>query len=613
MNDSKTSNDSGKSKHKKKVSFSFFEISTFDELAKLRKMREEELEDFVSNKKKTNQYLTNLNQRNQILSMSNADLISFDNNEKNNINNNMSRNIHLMKNMNNNILGIPKPVRKEENSGNDSYFYNQENIMDAFKNKMSLNKKIKKVAFSSDEEEDIKSNEIISSPPQITSVDKNEIINDINNIKSPTNNKDNNILSKESNFSPNDNNIQEIINEPNNIIFTENNEDKEKNKYNNININENNLEQNDKKDNIDEINENINNISESENNNINHKDKLENNENEIENKNLEQNEDNNNIISNNFDNINNKEDNNNDKELIEDNNSKKLELNVTTLFNLLEKIFQISPMNKLKLIHQFFTNLLSFIEYQIDQYLDYESNDSKFLEEIENKSRLIHLKVYYNSFINNTKEKIAKKKLYNEHKIKARKYAQYINYKYKAYAFNNLLTFSIKQKEWIKSIRAAFMKKLVWECVENLKIYRNYRMAKNYLRLRKKKIIFDKLKNNKQLSIQLLKNGRKLSLIFEYRHFFNNCRKKILAQKGKEINDKLVQEFRNQYLLRRVFNLIKKNHDIRKEKKNLYNNMVINRNQKGKDFINIKVTRKETIKYQNGSTLMRIQNKINAV
>ena len=52
MNDSKTSYDSGKSKHKKKVSFSIFEVSTFDELAKLRKLREEELEDFVSNKKK---------------------------------------------------------------------------------------------------------------------------------------------------------------------------------------------------------------------------------------------------------------------------------------------------------------------------------------------------------------------------------------------------------------------------------------------------------------------------------------------------------------------------------------------------------------------------------
>ena len=39
--------------------------------------------------------------------------------------------------------------------------------------------------------------------------------------------------------------------------------------------------------------------------------------------------------------------------------------------------------------------------------------------------------------------------------------------------------------------------------------------------------------------------------------------------------------------------------------------MILNRNQKAKDFINIKVTRKETVKYNNGSTLMRIQNKIN--
>ena len=120
------------------------------------------------------------------------------------------------------------------------------------------------------------------------------------------------------------------------------------------------------------------------------------------------------------------------------------------------------------------------------------------------------------------------------------------------------------------------------------------------------------MKNNKQLSIQLLKNGKKLSLIFEYRHFFNNCRKKILSQKGKEINNKLVNEFRNQNLLRGIFNLIKKNHDIRKEKrKDLYNNKIIQRNNVKKDFINIKVTSKQTVKYNNGSTLMRIQNKIN--
>ena len=152
----------------------------------------------------------------------------------------------------------------------------------------------------------------------------------------------------------------------------------------------------------------------------------------------------------------------------------------------------------------------------------------------------------------------------------------------------------------------------MWNCLDSLKLYTNYKKIKNYLRMRKKKKIFDALKNNKQLSIKLLKNGRKLSLIFEYRHFFNNCRKKILAQKGKEINNKLVNEFRNQNLLRGIFNLIKKNHEIRKEKKNMYNKMIINRNSKGKDFINIKITRKETVKYNNGSTFMRIQNKLNA-
>ena len=599
MNDSKTSNDSGKSKHKKKVSFSFFEISTFDELAKLRKMREEEFEDFVSNKKKTNQYISNLNQRNKILSMSNNELISFDNNEKSN-NNNISKN-HIMKNTYNNIVGIPRPVKKEENSANDSYFNNQEYKSDAFKNKMSLNKKSKKVMFS-DDEEDMKSNEIFSSQQQFNSDDKNEIINDINNIKSPVNNKYNNIIIPENNLSSNNNINSNEINE-NNIINTEINENHDdNNKDNKDNIDNNNIDDN---NNIAEIinNNNINkNLIENEYNN-----KLDEINNNIEINNEKNNLDNNNVNEDNIENTF-----NNNIETTEENNIKKFNLNVTNLYNILEKVFQISPTYKISLIQEFFTNLLNYIDYQFDKYLDYESNDSNFLQEIEEKSRLIHLNIYYNLFINNTKERIEKRKLYNEHKLKAKKYAQYINYKYKVYAFNNLLTFGIKQKEWIKTIRAGFMRKLIWECFENLKIYTNYRKAKGYLILRKKKIIFDTLKNNKQLSIQLLKNGKKLSLIFEYRHFFNNCRKKILGQKGKEINDKLVNEFRNQYLLRGIFNLIKKNRDIRKEKKNAYNNMIINKNQRGKEFINIKVTRKETVRYQNGNTFMKIQSKINA-
>ena len=627
MNDSKTSNDSGKSKHKKKVSFSIFEISTFEELAKLRKMREEELDDFVSNKKNTNQYLTNLNQRNKILSMSNNELISFDNNDKNipnynnsiikNYNNNQIRNIS-------NKVNIPRPLKKDESSGNDSYFYNQENIGDALKNKMSLTKNKKKIVFSSDEE-DIKSNDIFSSPPQYNSIEKNDIIHDIDNIHSPIN-KNKDMLTKENIFSPSsndynlntNNNLQNINN---NIMFSENNENQDNiyNNYNEIEDNKN-EEENDNKENSNELvtfNKNkIENINININNNLD-EDKIENNENN----NLEHNKEYDNNLENNIENKNKEDDNKNEidnnnynKEINEENaNNKKLEENATILFNLLEKIFQISPLYKINLIQEFFNNLFNFLEHQYDQYIDYELNDSKYFEEVKNKSRLIHQNIYYNIFINNVKEKIEKNKLYQEHKLKANKFVQYKNYKYKIKAFNSLLTFSIKQKEWIKSIQIGLRKKMIWNCMDSLKLYANYKKIKNYLRIRKKKKIFDALKNNKQLSIQLLKNGRKLSLIFEYRHFFNNCRKKILAQKGKEINNKLVNEFRYQYLLKGIFNLIKKNHDMRKEKQNLYNNMMINRNNRGKEFINIKVTRKETVKYSNGSTQMRIQNKINIV
>ena len=600
MNDSKTSNDSGKSKHKKKVSFSIFEISTFDELAKLRKMREEELDDFVSNKKKTNQYLTNLNQRNKILSLSKNEFNSFDNkdnNQNNIINDNNTKN----KNMNNNRINIPRPGKKEEISS-DSYFYNQDYLGgDALKKKMALNKNRKKVIFSSDEEEDIKSNDIFSSPPQYNSIDKNEIISD--NINSPILDKNKDLLSKENIFSPtsNDynlntnNNIPTINNMNTNIMFSENNENPEiiENENNKIN------EDNNNNKNIENSNEFItfnNNKNINQENNINNILKIEENEeNKIENseKDDKEDKDDNNIIN-------------------EENDPKKLENNIKILFNLLEKLFEISPINRINYIKIFFDNLFNFIEYQYDQYIDYENNDSKYYEEVEEKTKLFQQKIFYNLFLNTAKEKIEKQKIYQEHKLKAKKYAQYLNYKYKIYAFNNLLTFGIKQKEWIKSIQLVLMKRTMWNCLDSLKLYTNYKKIKNYLRMRKKKKIFDALKNNKQLSIKLLKNGRKLSLIFEYRHFFNNCRKKILAQKGKEINNKLVNEFRNQNLLRGIFNLIKKNHEIRKEKKNMYNKMIINRNSKGKDFINIKITRKETVKYNNGSTFMRIQNKLNA-
>ena len=537
MNDSKTSNDSGKSKHKKKVSFSIFEISTFDELAKLRKMREAELDYFVINKKKTNQYLNNLNQRNKILSLSNNELLSFDNNT--NTNENISHNFHIKKN-----TSIPKPIRKE-GSGDDSNNY----IMNvANKNNLNANKR----TLFSDEEDEMKSNDLFPSIPQFNSIEKNEIINDINILK-----LNNNILNNNNSV----NNIEEELNNIKNL----NNKFKENKKI------------------INNIENNIINDNNLINTDINYPNNIENN---INDNNIEVEENNNDI-----------------------NNAK---MNAISFYNILEKIFNISPSFKYYYINEFFKNMRYYIDYKFDLYLDYHSTDPSFAEEVQKKSKIIHQKIYFNYFIDKIKNNIKKNKIYQEHKLKAQKYKEYLNYKYKVHAFNSLYTFGKKQKEWIKSIQIGFKKKLVWDCVDSLKLYANYKKIKNYLRIRKKKKIFDVLRNNKQLSIKLLKNGKKLNLIFVYRHFFNNCRKKILAKKGVEINDKLVNEFRNQNLMRNIFRLIKLNCEIKKAKKNRYENILV-KNKIKSDFINIKVTRKETVKFNNGSTLMRIQNKINVI
>ena len=595
MNDSKTSNDSGRSKHKKKVSFSIFEVSTFDELAKLRKMREEQLDYFEINKKKTNQYLNNLNQRNKILSLSNNELISIDNNNNTNSNSNenISRNYHIKKNIN-----IPKPIRKEVSPDDSNTISNIVN-----KNKNNINV-IKKTLFS-DDEEDIKSNELFPSIPQFNSIEKKEMLSNINIFKPP------NIID-----SINNNNINTNLNyfQSNNLSI--NNIDELKN--NNLNsINNNKISDNENKEDNNENNVENNILFETNNNEINNdviiKDEINNdnlnndeknnseiNNNDINNKNIEENNDENNNID--------VEENNN----INNNNVNNNNMNVISLFNILEKIFYDSQTFKLGFINEFFINIKNYIEYKYDLYIDYESTDPSFAEEVKKKSELIHKKIYYTYFINTLKSTFKKNLIYKEHKIKAKKYQDYLNYKYKAYAFNNLYTFGKKQKEWIKSIQIGFKKKLVWDCIDSLKLYANYKKIKYYLKMKKKKKIFDVLKNNKQLSIKLLKNGKKLNLIFEYRHFFNNCRKKILAKKGKEINDKLVEEFRNQNLMKNIFQLIKLNCDIKKAKKNRYENIMM-KNKNNNEFINIKVTTKETVKFNNGNTLMRIQNKINVI
>ena len=101
-----------------------------------------------------------------------------------------------------------------------------------------------------------------------------------------------------------------------------------------------------------------------------------------------------------------------------------------------------------------------------------------------------------------------------------------------------------------------------------------------------------------------------MSLILEYRHFFNNVRKRILAEKAKDINNKLLTEFRRQNLMKNIFNILKENHKAKKERENKYKKIFINKYE-DKDFINIKVANKEIYKINGKTSIKTIQNKIN--
>ena len=61
--DSKASNKSSRRSIKKKVSFSLTAVNTFEEIAKIRKIREEKLDYFIMNKKQTNEFISSLKRK----------------------------------------------------------------------------------------------------------------------------------------------------------------------------------------------------------------------------------------------------------------------------------------------------------------------------------------------------------------------------------------------------------------------------------------------------------------------------------------------------------------------------------------------------------------------
>ena len=259
---------------------------------------------------------------------------------------------------------------------------------------------------------------------------------------------------------------------------------------------------------------------------------------------------------------------------------------------------------------EIFNELMQYNDYLIkNNYLDQLDNDIEHKTFLENKKIFFNRKIGYAKIIQKIK-KIKYSKLFNKkNNEEAKKFYLYTLYKKKVLAFDALKNYAIKQKIWIQSIQSGLKKELIWSCIDSWKLYVNYKKIKRFLKLRKTKVIFDALRNNKQLSINLLKQGKKMSLILEYRHFFNNVRKSILAEKAKEINNKLLAEFRKQNLMKNLFNVLKENYKNEKDKEIKYRKMFMTKYE-DKNFINIKVFCTETYKINSQFSIKQIQNKI---
>ena len=294
------------------------------------------------------------------------------------------------------------------------------------------------------------------------------------------------------------------------------------------------------------------------------------------------------------------------------NNKNNINKNIETFMKIISNIFNMKNNKKKKrrMKKDVFDKLMKYNDILIQEnYLEDEEKDIELKNYLENKKMFFIRKKAYDNFFQKIKEINYMKLINKKNKEEANKFYLYTLYKKKVTAFDALKNYAIKQKIWIQSIQAGLKKELIWSCIDSWKLYVNYKKIKRFLKLRKTKVIFDALRNNKQLSINLLKQGKKMSLILEYRHFFNNVRKSILAQKAKEINNKLLSEFRKQNLMKNLFNILKENHRNEKEKENKYRKMFLTKYE-DKDFINIKIFSAETYKINKEFSIKQIQNKI---
>lgn len=289
-----------------------------------------------------------------------------------------------------------------------------------------------------------------------------------------------------------------------------------------------------------------------------------------------------------------------------------LQANISTFISLLSKSIRSFKSQRSYYFPLLLTHISLKIESQIDAYLTPETSDPQYFDYLSTKQRHFMLSHIMSSFIYSTKNKYRKRMLHLHNKSKADKYVLYRQYKSKALSFGELLNFAHKQKQWLFKIQSELCKKLMWSCVDSLKLYVNYRKIKEYLKRRKTKRLFDALRDNQMLSLELNKTAQRVILIFMYKAFFKRMKRDVLVSQGKEVNKKIANEFRKQSLMKKSFGLLKMYYGVKKEK-DLKNRRIFKMKHENKKYINIQVTRKETVKYNGSNTSKQISNKINII
>ena len=289
-----------------------------------------------------------------------------------------------------------------------------------------------------------------------------------------------------------------------------------------------------------------------------------------------------------------------------------LQANLSTFASLLSRSIRCLRSQRSYYFPLLLSNISHKIESQIDSYLTPETSDPQYFDYLTTKQRHFILSHLMSSFIYSTKNKYRKRMLHLHNKSKADKYVLYRQYKSKALSFGELLNFAHKQKQWLFKIQSELCKKLMWSCVDSLKLYVNYKKIKEYLRRRKTKRLFDALRDNQMLSLELNKTAQRVILIFMYKAFFKRMKRDVLVSQGKEVNKKIANEFRKQSLMKKSFGLLKMYYGIKKEK-DVKNRKIFKMKHENKKFINIQVTRKETVKYNGSNTSKQVSNKINII